>query len=731
MGVDPLVSAYEHFFAAYDPEERAGRGVYYTPASVVRYQVSGVQSLLRETFGLSGVTDRQATFLDPATGTGTYVLELIRTAAEEFSDAGAPMDVALREFVGERLDAFEIMIGPYAVAHQRVAALLDQHGAAADRRLPIFLVDSLAEALVGATGSRFGPLGTELAEERAAAEHVKTEKPVLVVIGNPPYDRIKRSQLGDEWLLALIQDLVERTPKSDRRNLKALYDFYVAFWRWSAWLVAERPLGSSSEPQGRAIIAFITNRSWLVGRGFGGLRSLISSVASQVWVLDLGGDLRTSSTRVADQNVFDIGVGVAITFVVVDPDSGVLPAVHYRRLWGTRADKEAELNQGFSRAAFAEVVRSSPTDPFPPVEWGALTSQPSIEKFFTQHETGVQTSRPFLIGLRDEDVLGFDGSTPVGSVGRWSALEEPERTGVFHPTRTHPVAPSGPVDEGRIVRYAYRPLDYRSLYNDPAFIEWPRPALQSAFRIDNVALVSIERGFGQGPAAFPICALPDLHVFRGFGGARGVYPLYRGPDGALGGQLAIGTSSTAVNLAPIVIEWADAVLGSWEPLDVFGYATAALGAPAYTATFESGLMAERPRIPLSVDKSLVRQASALGRELVELWSLRGSISNTVVWRPGDATAATLGQASWEPPGSIRVAGRTLDGVSEAAWAYQVSGYDVIQRWCRDRSENSADVGVLDELRLVVSAVTRILELGPTLDDLLGQICSGPLAGEPR
>ena len=330
---------------------------------------------------------------------------------------------------------------------------------------------------------------------------------------------------------SLLEDIKDRTPQGDRANLKALYDYYIAFWRWAAWLVSERQLPSGG-PQDRAILAYITNRSWLLGRAFSGLRSLISEVAREIWVLDLGGDRRTSHTRLNDNNVFDVGVGVAITFVIVDSSHVGLPSVRHRRVWGTRAAKEAELLKAFDPSEYAAGTRTGATDPLVPVEWGALRTSPHLEQVFTQHETGVQASRPWLIGIDAADVLDLSGPVPGGSVGEWSQLTGQDREDVFHTTRTRPRAPQGPVSAARRTRYAYRPMDYRVVYNDPDFLEWPRPTLQPAFAQDNIALVTIERGFGVGPAAFPVDALPDLHIFRGFAGARGVYPLYGAAAGA-------------------------------------------------------------------------------------------------------------------------------------------------------------------------------------------------------
>lgn len=730
-GRDPLLYAYEDFFAVYDPDERAGRGVYYTPPYVVGYQVNGIERLLRDEFGFSGLTDPAVRFLDPATGTGTYLLGLLEQAQAEVADAGGAEDVELGEMIINRVRAFELMVGPYTVAHQRVSTFLQNEAVDISARLPIYLVDTLAEALAGTVQSRFGPLGEEIAHEREAAEHVKSSEPILVVLGNPPYDRIRRDQLGDHWLLDRINDMIERTPKADRRQIHPIYDFYVAFWRWALWLVAER----TGELAGRGIVSYITNRSWLVGRTFGGMRALFTERCRTLYVLDLGGDLRTSGTRATDQNVFDIGVGVAIVFAVVDATNDEPAAVYYRRQSGSRANKEAFLTQPFEPAGFELVERHDPIAPLIPVGWGVLDSSPSIDQLFAQHETGVQTSRDALVvGVRPDDLL-LEGPGPLGgSIGEWSSLTEAERDEVFHTTTTHPSAPAGEPTSERITPYAYRPLDYRHIYNDPRFIHRPRPGLQRAFSRPNLALVTIERGFGAGPAAFPVNALPDLHVFRGFGGSRGIYPLYGEPSAPrrrstpAADQLSLSDEiALARTLTDPVLEWARSVLDDPTPEDIFAYICAVLGAPAYVVEFEErGLIAERPRVPLTSDANLAREAVRIGCELVALWTLQAPILAEVRWAPG-RTANQLGEATYDAAtNAIAVAGRKLEGVTPAVWDYEVSGLRVLRRYFEDRAQHTSDAAMLDQVRRVVSAVRGIVEWEPALDELLKQMLAGEL-----
>lgn len=722
---DPILYAYEQFFAEYDPQAREARGVYYTPPPVVRHQVAGVQRLLRDAFGASGLADDVVNYLDPATGTGTYLLQLLTAAEQELINAGAAADVELAGLVHDRLHAFELMVGPYSVAHQRLGAFLQTHSVPLNERLPIYLVDTIAEPLTGTVQSRFGPLGAELASEREAAERLKRDEPVLVVLGNPPYDRIKRAQLGDQWMQGLLEDIKERTPRGDRANLKALYDYYIAFWRWASWLVAERRLPGGA-PQGRAILAYITNRSWLVGRGFGGLRSLISEIAREIWVLDLGGDRRTSHTRLRDNNVFDIGVGVAIAFVVVERPHTEAPIVRYRRIWGSRHDKEQELWRDFDPAAYDLVARTGPADPLVPVEWGDLARSPHVEQVFLQHETGVQTSRPWLIGITPDDVLDQSAPQPMGSVGEWSMLTGDERERAFHPTRTHPRAPTGSVHIRHLRRYAYRPMDYRTVYNDPAFVEWPRPTLQPAFAAQNLALITIERGFGVGPAGFPVDALPDLHVFRGFAGARGVYPLYGswpvdGPQHNLPAE-----EHRPVNIAPRVLEWAATTLPAPRPEDILAYVVALLNAPGYTAAFEGGLAVERPRVPLTCDSALAHEAVQLGQQVVDAWLLKAPVLPQIRWDAGGNTAHVFGTAAWTPGDKLAIAGRYLEGVTSEAWEFEVSGYPVLPRYCRDRADRQPTPSAMTELRRIASSLQVLVDLGVQLDDLLLRVLGSTL-----
>jgi predicted helicase len=195
---DPIVHAYEPFLQQYDPAAREAAGVFYTPTEIVAHIIDGIEDLLVDSLGRQdGLLDEHATFLDPATGTGTFLLGLASAGAEAARVAGFPVDQMVKEVMTKRASAFELFPGPYTVAHQRLEATLKGFGATLTDRLPTYLADTLAAPESGTLGgSGFGLAGVEIKKERQKADEVKTAQDILVIFGNPPYERIRQSISG-------------------------------------------------------------------------------------------------------------------------------------------------------------------------------------------------------------------------------------------------------------------------------------------------------------------------------------------------------------------------------------------------------------------------------------------------------------------------------------------------------------------------------------------------------
>ncbi|NJE66581.1 hypothetical protein EZE58_06670 [Brevibacterium sp. LS14] len=501
---DPIVHAYEPFFAVYDSKARDAAGVYYTPVQVVEHIVSGVEHVLTTTFDRPlGLLDPNARYLDPATGTGTFLLGLAQATARSASSLGLPLDAAVHELVTKRLAAFELLPGPYTIAHQRMESLLETFGAPVDERLPIYLTDTLA-APEGdkLTKSGFGVAGDEILRERQRADEVKATDELLVVLGNPPYERLPAASGVEQFTRGLMDILRDHTPADYRSDLKSTSDLYVAFWMWALW--ALQPPSTRQETSvipevdtrdANGVVAFISNRTWIQGRSLIGLRAIAARGARDIWVLDLGGDTRGSNGikdfAGADRNVFDIQTGVAIVWVVFDRTYDGDPKIHYRRLLGTRAEKYASLREPFDPDLF-ETLSTDPRDGLVPVFWDNddLAESPALPSLFADEpKTGFQTARdtkPLSPIATDRDAVfavapaSRRGDPPVytGNLGKWSRLPLAERKAEWNTAdskrRKRKVPTPESLSTDKVRRILYRPLDYRWLYNDRDWIDWFR-----------------------------------------------------------------------------------------------------------------------------------------------------------------------------------------------------------------------------------------------------------------
>ena len=399
MAEDPVVHFYEDFLAAYDPELREMRGVYYTPEPVVSYIVRSVDHLLRDRFSLAdglANTDKitvdaddgseekspRVLILDPAAGTGTFLREVIstiKTAIEEKGLAGAWPDY-VRDYLLPRMFGFELMMAPYTICHLKLT--LEITGADAGftmpdgERLNVFLTNTLEEAHAATAGPLFAH---EIALEATSADAVKRDKPVMVVLGNPPYSG--HSANKGKWIRGLLRGedgeentgnyfTVDGEPLGER-NPKWLNDDYVKFIRFAQWRI---------ERTGEGVLGFVTNHSYLDNPTFRGMRKSLMDTFDEIYLLDLHGNSKKNEQApdgVLDENVFDIQQGVAIGLFVKQSDGNNGTArVFHADLWGER---EAGPERGKYGWLEANDAASTP--------WVELTPKSPRNLFIPRDET--------------------------------------------------------------------------------------------------------------------------------------------------------------------------------------------------------------------------------------------------------------------------------------------------------------------------------------------------------
>ena len=361
---DPWLYFYEDFLAVYDSRLRKDAGAYYTPVEVVRAQVRLIDNLLVERLGKPlGFADDGVVTLDPAVGTGTYLLGVIEHALGRVQvEQGAGAVPGQATTLAENLYGFELMVGPYAVSELRVSrALRDRGGQLPTEGTQVFLTDTLESP-------NAKPLQQQLflqpiAEQHARALEVKSRVPVIVCLGNPPYDRHEAATDANKnrtggWVRyadgenerAILRDFLDPVVSAGHGgHLKNLYNLYVYFWRWALWKVFEQGRG------GPGIVSFISASSYLDGDAFGGMRERMRRQCDEIWILDLGGEGRGTHQS---ENVFNIQtpVAIAVAFRAREAKTDTPVRVHYARVEGTRKDKLAALDDitGFSKVEWQE-----------------------------------------------------------------------------------------------------------------------------------------------------------------------------------------------------------------------------------------------------------------------------------------------------------------------------------------------------------------------------------------
>lgn len=432
---DPVVHFYETFLKAYDPKMREARGVYYTPEPVVSYIVRSVDHILKTEFGLSdGLADNsmievpvpgepenarrghRVQILDPATGTGTFLAQVIETVRDTVvAKYGAGMWPGyVHDHLLPRLYGFELLMAPYAIAHLKLGLRLKETGYDIDEseRLSVFLADTLEQPH---TASIHSPFTNWLAEEADGASDVKHVLPVLVVIGNPPYSYESKNR--GKWISGLIRDYysVDGLPLGER-NPRGLQDDYVKFIRFAQWKVNQT---------GQGVVGFITNNNYLDGTTFRGMRRNLLRTFDAIYILDLHGSAKKGETAPdgsLDENVFDIQQGVAIVLLARFPDrrnrssAGV---VKHADEWGTRSHKNAVLADSDVSTSGWELL-----DPSAP-DYLFVPHAQSPRRGVLKRVELVRHLQAVLCGYRD--FLGFCGGHVVSGGCSGGCSQPPER----------------------------------------------------------------------------------------------------------------------------------------------------------------------------------------------------------------------------------------------------------------------------------------------------------------
>lgn len=765
---EPWLYFYEDFLSVYDADERRQAGVYYTPIDVVRAIVQLIDHLLVTKFEKRlGFADSSVTTLDPATGTGTFPLAVMDAAVSRATlNRGQAGTSQAASNLARNLFAFELLPGPYSVAHLRLAQRLRELSGDQSLLARVILTDTLESPLEPREQlSLFGDAEV-LAAEQNRAKRIKLEQRVTVVLGNPPYRRVAKETKGrgsGGWVVegrvpgrkkskSLFDDILDvakaKTIFSHHANL---YNLYVYFWRWAIWKAFE------AHGDGPGVVGFITASSWLSGPGFVGLRKIVRTICDEAWVIDLGGDNKGTDI---EENVFAIETPVAIVILSrTNKKDATTPAtVRYRKLTGTASEKLAALG-GISRSEdpFAGEWADAPTDdvaPFLPVTSDAAwADMPALADLFPWQQPGCKFGRTWPIAPSKELLKVRWATFASANVADRPGLFVTGTSGRNITTRVGDLRRLADVSADEksqpITRYGFRSFDRQWAFHDPRMAKTDSPSLWQSSSKNQIYLSSLMTGkLGAGPCITVSPDVPDLHFFHGRGG-KDIIPLYR------------DAKASHPNVTSGLLNAIGKTLGRSEPSpeELAAYVYAILSSAHYHEVFTKELRTPGPRVPISADKALWEEASSLGAELIWLHTFgerfrdegksRGNnvpLVKGIEWaKPVMNLPASLKQIAYDPASEeLQIGDGVVSGVLPDVWKFSVSGMPVVRKWLGYRTARGAGKAAAsksgldkirpaawhddwnDELLDLLRVLTLTVQKASKQRELIGHILSGPL-----
>lgn len=724
---DLVIYFYERFLEQYDAGERRRRGVYYTPPALVEYLVRATDTVLKEVFSLEqGLADEVVTVLDPAVGTGTFLLGAAERALAAASDGGSATQRRLiREHLLPDFYGFELLAAPYTIAHLKLTSFYSARGydLADDERIRIYLTNALEPHEVGEEGQlSFLPMIRGIVDEANAAGLVKNRVRVLAVLGNPPYERTSHN--ANPHSDGLLRDFYElEGTRLAERNTGPLQDDYLRFLRWSVWKLLEQ-----DGAPGHGVVALVTNRGFLERKLHRAVRHFLLQRFDDIYVFDLHGDQREWFAGRVDEKVFaQVQAGISLTVFVKGPQEGASAErarVHYRESFGRRQEKyEACRDASIDDGAWERLAPRSPLwllVPYDvPVEY---ESWPSVDQVFPLNVVGFQTHRDQLVVAPTEDELRR-------RLEQFADPAVPDSVWTSQGVRTNRDWDLRRAREGlesepprRIRRFTFRGLERQWIAFDERLLDYIRTTVSPHLleREDNVAL------------AFANGSLPDA--------AYAVVSRTPVPAAALSWR-TFGTAYFAPlwvhepmadewrpNIAPGLLDRLRARGIDCDPEGVLAYVYAVLNWPEYRTLYADALRYEFARIPFASDTEAFASVRALGSDLLQLHLLEHPEIER--WLPAldGADDAVIADPRYDAETVAVHLAPTLVArdIAPAVWGYQQGAYPVLRNFLTAREGRRLTSDEFMEFRRLAAAIRLTLDRLPQLNDLMPKIAATAL-----
>jgi predicted helicase len=708
---DPIIHFYEDFLKEYDPSMRKQMGAYYTPLPVVRFIVNNVDEILKNEFGINkGLADTEKkkititrqgkTFkqdvhriqvLDPAVGTATFLNETIKHIYQDFKGQEGRWPSYVKSDLLPRLHGFELMMAPYTIAHLKLGMTLKETGVKEfSQRLGVYLTNTLEEGVKKQPDLFSFGLADIVSHEAEEASRIKHEKPIMVIMGNPPYS-VSSNNKSD-----FIQNLLKDYKKDlNERNIQPLGDDYIKFIRFAEDMISKN---------GDGIMAMITNNSYTDGVIHRQMRKHLLQTFDSIYITDLHGNSKRKEKDAdggIDENVFDIQQGVSIIIAVKKKNSrkSGLGKLYYQELFGSRKHKFSILTNGLN--SYKNLDTSAEGMFFIPKDFsnqGEYSSYIPLDNLFIISSVGIVTSRDdFLIGYDDKSLakkfvdITSDALDDIDFESKYRLNSKYFDTSVArNKTRQK--------NEQSIVSLAYRPFDKRSIIYNRNFIERDRfKVMQHMLHKDNVALImskiSTRESIDNIQVVDTIIELKTNSHDRN----SSIFPLYLYHDN--------GTKTANFNPTTLK-EFSKNLNSAPSPEDVFDYIYAILHSPRYRKKYKEFLKIDFPRIPAPKDDAELSTYSKLGRDLRRIHLMTSPIVNDL-----DTTYLVSGENEVD---KIKYEGNRVNinetqyfgNVPELAWDFYIGGYQPAQKWLKDRKGHILTNGDIEHYQRIIKVLVE-------------------------
>lgn len=740
-GPDPVIHFYEDFLKEYDPELRKKMGAYYTPTPVVKFIVRSVDEILQKDFGfIKGLADtskydngtHKVQVLDPATGTGTFISAVIRKIYEKILESGqkGTWTSYVHHELLPRIHAFELMMGPYTIAHLKLSMAFEKTGFKYfnNTRLGIYLTNSLEESVQNDLGLVDLGLSGSIAEESKAAGKIKNEKPVMVVIGNPPYSgtsQNKNYNKNNDYK-------VEPGGKQKLQERKHwLDDDYVKFIRFGESLI---------EKNGKGIVAMITAHGYITNPTFRGMRWHLRNTFDSIYVLDLHGNVNKKETTpdgLKDENVFNIKTGVSIIFAVKKENKKDknLATVFKSDLFGLQENKFEMLEKmNFENIVWEKLPDQ--TEFWTREGLGRLEYQKgfSVDEIFSKNTTGIVTGIDRLSIFDTKEELENTTKAILNSNNPYVEFGIKDGRRTKKEDRIKELRES--FENNNLSFVSYRPFDIRYMYytsGSEVWINSPRPDIMQHFiKKDNVGLVTnrqVKNGNSWNHLFISNNITESTFISNKTSEIGSVFPLY----------LYFSNNEKVPNLNNEIWKKINQIVGDTTPENILDYIYGVLHSPTYRDKYKEFLKRDFPRVPYPKNKKNFFDLAMLGEKLRKIHLLESSEIGKFITKypiPGSdfvekvefSSIPKIKSNSKDSGQRINILKRDtglvyinseqfFDNVPEVAWNFYIGAYQPAQKWLKDRKGRKLTNENIEHYQKIIAVLNETHKIMQEIDKI--------------